>query len=234
MWKNWPGRICGFDPPLSKFLTLKLARYTKAPPVRAGRKSSVPLKELAEERDILITDSVADLLHSAMIAFQEALGSSDAQFLYVEQRRVSSGLLEAANKIALAHARAAGGHFKRKGAMKVFVEPLLCAGDRDITVFRFQRNNRKSRLPGARRINQQRLRALYGDLVTAVLLDQVQAEVERGVYPTAAVEAMILSDHQFRHPPHLGIFLAEYVCQAPVRGRALAVEESGRRHQTDP
>src|SRR5690348_6412092 len=114
------------------------ARHTKAPPVRAWRDSSVPLKELAEECDILITHGIANFLHAPMVAFQQSLGRGDPQFLYVKQRRVSSGLLETANEIALAHAHAARRHFERERTMEVFVKPLLGAGDRAIAMLGFQ------------------------------------------------------------------------------------------------
>src|SRR5215467_5361508 len=64
-------------------------------PVGAWRNSSVPLKQSAEEDDILVAHRLADLLHSTVIALQHALGSSDPQLLQVNQGAVSSRVLKA-------------------------------------------------------------------------------------------------------------------------------------------
>ena len=50
-------------------------------PVCAGGNPGVSLEEVAKKRDILITDSVADLLHCAMVALQQAFSGGDPQFL---------------------------------------------------------------------------------------------------------------------------------------------------------
>jgi len=47
-------------------------------PVCAGGDPSVSLEEVAEKRDILITDGLTDLLHGAMVALQQALGGGDS------------------------------------------------------------------------------------------------------------------------------------------------------------
>src|SRR5262249_20049446 len=98
-------------------------------PISARGDPCVSLEEDAEKRDILITDSVADLLHGAMVALQEALGSSDSQLLQVHQWAVSGGLFKAPDKITEAHAHAPGSSFERKTSLKILVQPLLCAGD---------------------------------------------------------------------------------------------------------
>lgn len=92
------------------------------------------LEQIAEERDILITDSVADLLHGAMVALQKALGSGDAQLLQIHQRAVSGGLFKAPNEIAEAHAHPTGSSFERKTSLEILVQPLLRAGDAVIAV----------------------------------------------------------------------------------------------------
>lgn len=87
----------------------------------------MPLEELAEERDILITHRITDLLHGPVIALQQALGSSHPQLLQVDQRTISRSLLEAADEIAQAHSHAASRCIERKGPLKVFVQPFLGA-----------------------------------------------------------------------------------------------------------
>ena len=89
----------------------------------------MPLEEVAEEGDILITDGVTDLLHGAMVALQQALGGGDAQLLQIDQGAVSGGLLKAADEIAQAHAHAPGRSLEREGLVKILVQPFLCAGD---------------------------------------------------------------------------------------------------------
>src|SRR5262249_29460206 len=98
-------------------------------PIGAGGDSRVALEKPAEERDILVAHSVADLLHGAMVAFQQALGGGDAQLLYICERAVAGGVLEAANEVAQAHAHAPGCRLERKVFMKILVQPLLRAGD---------------------------------------------------------------------------------------------------------
>ncbi len=44
--------------------------HAKPPPIRAGGCARVALEELAEVGDILVADSVTDLLHGAMVALQ--------------------------------------------------------------------------------------------------------------------------------------------------------------------
>ena len=51
--------------------------------VRAGRDSSVPLKQATEESNILVSHSLADLLHGPVIALEQTLGRSDAQLLQI-------------------------------------------------------------------------------------------------------------------------------------------------------
>ena len=79
------------------------------------------LKYLAKEHNILITDSVTDLLHSAMVAFEQAFSCGDTQFLQVDQRAVSSGLFKTANEITQAHADVLSWSFKRECLMKILV-----------------------------------------------------------------------------------------------------------------
>jgi len=52
--------------------------YSEPLPIRAGRHTGVPLKESAEEYDILITHCFADLLHRAVIALQHPFGCRDS------------------------------------------------------------------------------------------------------------------------------------------------------------
>ena len=85
----------------------------------------MPLKKLAKERRILITDSLANLLDGAMVAFQQALGGGNAQFLQVHQWAVSRRLLESADKIPQAHSYMTRRSIKRKRPVKVFVQPIL-------------------------------------------------------------------------------------------------------------
>src|SRR5438067_13831524 len=61
-----------------------LALHSEFLPVNAGRYASVSLKKAAKERDILITDGITDLVHGAVVAFEQALGGSNPQFLQVD------------------------------------------------------------------------------------------------------------------------------------------------------
>src|SRR5207344_2014236 len=72
-------------------------------PVCARRDAGVSLEQLTEECRILITDSVTDLLHGTMIAFEQALSGSNPQLLQVHQWAVSGRLLKAANEVAKTH-----------------------------------------------------------------------------------------------------------------------------------
>src|SRR5579862_4343268 len=87
------------------------------------------LEDFPEKCDVLIADSVADLLHGAMVALQQALGGGDAEFLQIDERAVSSGLLEAADEVPKTHTTAARQGIERKGPVKVLVQPLLRLGD---------------------------------------------------------------------------------------------------------
>src|SRR6266576_316836 len=82
-------------------------------PVRARRHSSMSLKQLPEEHDVLVADGVADLLHAAMVAFEQTLGRCNAELLQISQRTVSCGLLKAANEIPQAHSYASRGGVER-------------------------------------------------------------------------------------------------------------------------
>src|SRR5882724_11820457 len=141
--------------------------------VGAGADSSVPLKELAKERGILIADCATDLLHGAMVALEKALGGGDSQLLQVDQRTVSGSLLEAANEIARAHADATGGSLERERAVKILMQPLLRAGYGVVRVLGLQRDDSEASLPCAGRVDQQRLGALHGNVVAAKFLDQI-------------------------------------------------------------
>lgn len=59
----------------------------------------MPLKQAAEEGDILVAHSLADFLHRPVVVFEQAFGGRDAQLLQIRQRAVSGCLLEASNKI---------------------------------------------------------------------------------------------------------------------------------------
>ena len=72
------------------------------------------LKDFAEEDDVLISDRIADLLHSAVIVLKQAFGGGDAEFLQVSQRSISGCLLEAANEIAQAHSGPFGRGLERE------------------------------------------------------------------------------------------------------------------------
>src|SRR5689334_13021051 len=93
-------------------------------PVRAGRDSSVPLKQASEECNILVSHSLADLLHSSVIALEQAFGSSNSQLLQIRQRAVSCCLFEAANEIAQAHSCSACRSIQRKRPMEVLMQPI--------------------------------------------------------------------------------------------------------------
>ena len=95
------------------------------------------LEEGAKEGDVPVADGVADLLHGAMIAFQQALGSRDPELLQVDQRAVSGSLLEAADEITQAHAHPPGRGVERENAMKIVVQPLLRTGDGIIRMLGF-------------------------------------------------------------------------------------------------
>src|SRR5437899_6750442 len=109
----------------------------EALPVCAGGDPCVSLEERAKKNDILITDGITDLLHSAIVAFQQVLGGSNSQLLQVDQRAISGGLLKAANEIAQAHASTPGRGVEREASVKVLVQPLLRAGDGVITMLGF-------------------------------------------------------------------------------------------------
>jgi len=137
----------------------------------------VALKELPEKGGVLITDGIADFLHGAMIAFEQAFGGGDAKFLEVGQGAVTGGLFETANEIAQAHADVASERIERKVSMEVLVHPLLRVADGVIGVLGFEGNNGKAGLPGARSFDEQGLGTLQGDFVTAVTLHQKEAEI---------------------------------------------------------
>src|SRR6266480_2172224 len=105
-------------------------------PICARGDAGMSLEERAEKGDILITDGVANLLHGAMVAFEQTLAGRDAELLQIDQRTVSRGLLKAANEIAQAHAHAPGWGFERKAVVKVLVQPLLRAGDAVVAMLR--------------------------------------------------------------------------------------------------
>src|SRR5579883_2541137 len=193
----------------------------------------MPLKKRAEKRCILIANGIANFLHAAMIAFQEALRGGNAEFLQISQRTVAGRLFEAPHKIAQAHSGAPCVSFERKIAVKIFVQPFLSRGDAGVGMFGFEGHDGKARLPGARRLNEQRFGALDGDFVAAVFLDEIQTQIKRGMNAATAVEAAVLGDHKFRHPANPGIFLAEGFGQRPVGGGALPIEQSGGGNETD-
>ena len=95
----------------------------------------MPLENFAEKCHVLIADGIADLLHGAVVALEQTLGGGDTQFLEIDQRAVSSGMLEAANEIAQAHADRLRRCFEGEGLMKVLVQPLLRFGDGLIGMF---------------------------------------------------------------------------------------------------
>jgi hypothetical protein len=49
----------------------------------------VPLEDAAEKSDVLIAHRFTDLLHVAMVAFEQTFGGGNAQLLQVAQRTVS-------------------------------------------------------------------------------------------------------------------------------------------------
>jgi len=114
----------------------------------------VPLKKLSEEGYILVANGVADLLHIAMVALQEALCCGNSQLLQVGERTVAGGLLEAANEIPEAHANSPGGSTQGKVLLKILVEPLLSAGNGFIGMLGLERHYAESSLPRSRRFNK--------------------------------------------------------------------------------
>ncbi len=137
---------------------------------------------------------------------------------------ISSRLLEPADEVAQAHAYAAGHRFELEVALEVAVQPLLCGGDNLVTVLGLQRDNGKAGLPGAGSADDQRLRGLQRDLMSAEFFNNIQAQVERRIHASATIKAAILSDHHLRHPLHLGIHLGETRGDGPVRRGAFAIE----------
>src|SRR6476620_7127869 len=73
--------------PASSLIVLKgkgsswIPLHSKPFPISTRRYAGVPLKQSAEEHDILIADRLADLLHCAVIIFQHALGGRNPQLL---------------------------------------------------------------------------------------------------------------------------------------------------------
>ena len=61
-------------------MNIARALHPEPSPVGARGRSGVALEELAEIGDILITDGVADFLHGAVVALQQALGGGDRSF----------------------------------------------------------------------------------------------------------------------------------------------------------
>jgi len=55
----------------------------EAAAVGAGGDTGVALEELTEEGGVLVADSISDFVHGAMVAFEEALGGGNAQFLQI-------------------------------------------------------------------------------------------------------------------------------------------------------
>src|SRR5262249_44311067 len=144
--------------------TRKLLLHTELLTIPARRNSCMPLKERTEEGDIPIAHRVTDLLNRAMIAFQQPLGGGYTQLLEIDQGTVSGGVLETADKVSQAHAHTAGGSVQRKRPMKILMEPILGGGNGIVAVLGFQRDDGEAGLPRARRIDEQRLGALHGDL----------------------------------------------------------------------
>src|SRR5215471_10172615 len=105
--------------------------------IRARGNTGMPLEQRAEERDILITDSVTDLLHAPVVAFQQAFRRGDTQLLEIGQWAISGSLLKAPDEIAQAHSRALRRCLERKWPVKVLVQPILRSGDRIVIVFGF-------------------------------------------------------------------------------------------------
>src|SRR6185312_17243474 len=100
-----------------------LALGSESSAVGAGGDAGVALEEAAEIGRILIADGVADFLHGAMVALQQALGGRHSQLLQVDQRAVSRGVLEAPDEIAQAHAHPPGRRLQREGLVKILVQP---------------------------------------------------------------------------------------------------------------
>ena len=94
----------------------------------------MPLEQRAEERDVLVANCITDLLHTPVVAFQEALRSGDTELLQVDQRAVSGSLLEAPDEIAQAHSRTLRRCLERKWPVKVLVQPILRGRDRVVIV----------------------------------------------------------------------------------------------------
>jgi hypothetical protein len=95
------------------------------------------LENFPEECHVLIADRVADLLHRAVVALEQTLGGGDTEFLQIDERAVSSGLLEAADEVPKAHPTAPRQGVKQEGPVKVLVEPFLRLGDGVVGVIGF-------------------------------------------------------------------------------------------------
>src|SRR5580692_7445654 len=167
----------------------RLRMRAEAFTIGAWRYACVALKQRTEERDVLIADRVADFLHRAMVALQHPLGGGNPQFLQIGQRAVTRRLLEAANEIANAHAHPARRIFQRKCRRKMLVHPFLRARDGIVRMIGLQRYDREARLPGSWRLDQKRLSRLHRHFVAAESFDEVNAQVQRRVYSTAAIES---------------------------------------------
>src|SRR5262249_11662961 len=126
-------------------------------PIRARRNSCMPLEERPEKCDILATDCVTDLLHRSMIAFQQALRGGDPQLLQICQWAVAGRLFETPDEVSQAHPGTPRRSFKRERPMKILMKPVLRRRDCLVVVLGFQRNHRKSGLPGPRCLNEQGL-----------------------------------------------------------------------------
>jgi len=145
----------------------------EAATVGAGGNSGVALEELAEEGGVLVADGIADFVHRAMVAFEEALGCGYAQLLQIVQGRVSSSLFKATDEIAQTHADVPGRGVQREGLAKILVEPFLCRGNGVIGMLGLQRNDGEAGLPCARCFDEQSLGGLHCDIVAAEPLHQI-------------------------------------------------------------
>ena len=169
-----------------------------------------------------------------MRALEVVPGGVDAQAVQVRERRLAGRGLEPAREVARAHADLRGQLVEIHRLAEMGDEPLLGPLDRLVVVGRARRLGGVGRLPDARRLQQQRLRRLHRDLVTAVVLDEVEAEID-GRVEAAAAEDVVRFGHEPLGVPaaRSGTSCAASIDDAPVGGRGAPVQEAGRGEQAD-
>src|SRR5262249_3363187 len=103
-------------------------------------------------------------------------------------------------------------------------EPFLCAPDLLVVPRKARRRGGVSRLPEPRRLEEQRFRRLHGDHVSAEMLDEIEAEIDRRVEAAPAKHVAGFGDEALGFPVHARVEGATLVDDAPMRRCRTLVE----------